>query len=193
MLSVLADLLADKRAPPFFLEWHAPAAATGTAAAEAALSTSSALGVSASAGALGSPVPAGVTAAQLLISIWRGQDQARGLSGPDGLLANRIRPLAGSGSRTKWAVGEAGVAGGYGVLQPSRKAVLQRVAEASSPDLMLDKVRHQHMLALQECEYPGDFALSCTYRCSSSCGNDFPLMHGKMHPWLASALGSDLT
>jgi hypothetical protein len=32
------------------------------------------------------------------------------------------------------------VAGGYGVLQQGRKAVLQRIAEASCPDLLMDKV-----------------------------------------------------
>jgi hypothetical protein len=37
-------------------------------------------------------------------------------------------------------VGEAGVAGGYGVLQAGRKAVLVRIAEASCPDLLMDKV-----------------------------------------------------
>jgi hypothetical protein len=37
-------------------------------------------------------------------------------------------------------VGDAGVAGGYGVLQPGRKAVLQRIADASCPDLLMDKV-----------------------------------------------------
>jgi hypothetical protein len=92
------------------------------------------------AGSLGAPQPARINAAQLLISIWREQDAARGLTGADGLLVNINRPLAGSGARSSWAVGEAGVAGGYGVLQPGRKAVLQRIAEASCPDLLMDKV-----------------------------------------------------
>jgi hypothetical protein len=138
VLSVLADLLADKRSHPFFLEWHAPATSSSPAALAAPeqLSTIS----TGLAGSLGAPQPRRVTAAQLLIGIWREQDEARGLSGPDGLLANPSRPLAGSGARTKWAVGDVGVAGGYGVLQSGRKAVLQRIAEASCPDLLMDKV-----------------------------------------------------
>jgi hypothetical protein len=138
VLSVLADLLVDKRSHPFFLEWHAPASSGPAAAAEqpsASLTSSTGL-----AGSLGAPQPRKITAAQLLIGMWREQDQARGLSGPHGLLANPSRPLAGSGARTKWAVGDAGVAGGYGVLQPGRKAVLTRIAEASCPDLLMDKV-----------------------------------------------------
>ncbi|WIA12689.1 hypothetical protein OEZ85_006330 [Tetradesmus obliquus] len=146
-LSVLADLLADKRSHPFFLEWHAPATSSNTAAGPDSTSSTSLLsaarlsaGSAGLAGSLGAPQPPKVNAAQLLIGIWREQDQARGLSGPDGLLANPSRPLAGSGERTKWAVGEVGVAGGYGVLQSGRKAVLQRIAQASCPDLLMDKV-----------------------------------------------------
>lgn len=144
---MLADLLADKRSHPFFLEWHAPATSSNTAAGPDSTSSTSLLsaarlsaGSAGLAGSLGAPQPPKVNAAQLLIGIWREQDQARGLSGPDGLLANPSRPLAGSGERTKWAVGEVGVAGGYGVLQSGRKAVLQRIAQASCPDLLMDKV-----------------------------------------------------
>eukprot|EP00879_Flechtneria_rotunda_P031980 GHRR01035121.1.p2 GENE.GHRR01035121.1~~GHRR01035121.1.p2 ORF type:complete len:126 (+),score=47.96 GHRR01035121.1:279-656(+) len=81
-----------------------------------------------------------IIASQLLIAIWREQDAARGMSGPDGLLANPVRPLAGAGGPSKWDVRDAGVMAGYGLLKEERKALLQRIAGASNPDLLLDKV-----------------------------------------------------
>eukprot|EP00878_Enallax_costatus_P043951 GHUV01052074.1.p1 GENE.GHUV01052074.1~~GHUV01052074.1.p1 ORF type:complete len:649 (+),score=280.21 GHUV01052074.1:426-2372(+) len=133
-LSILADLLADKRSLPFFMEWHSP---SPTAAAPATIGTAVAGSPSSPSRA---PRPAVINAVQLLLSIWREQDQARGLTGPDGVLANPSRPLAGLGERTKWRLSDMGGSGGYGQLEGERKQQIERIQAASSPDLLMDKV-----------------------------------------------------
>lgn len=140
VLSLLADLLTDKRSHPFFLEWHSPTAAQA-AKAGAAIATNS--GSFAPSRALG---PASITAAQLLLSIWREQDQALGLTGPDGVLTNLNRPLAGLGAPSKWCVDGTGTAMGYGQLLGERKRHVDKIHAASTPELMMDKVSAGHNL-----------------------------------------------
>lgn len=76
--------------------------------------------------------------------MWREQDAARGLSGPDGVLLSVSRPLSGSGCRTKWsAADDGGGQGGacYGYLQTASRQQLQAIATACTPDDIMDKVR----------------------------------------------------
>ena len=133
-LSILADLLADKRSLPFFMEWHSP---SRTAATPAAIGTAVTGTPSSPSRA---PRPAVINAVQLLLSIWREQDQARGLTGPDGVLANPSRPLAGLGERTKWRLSDMGGSGGYVHLESERKQQIEKIQAASSTDLLMDKV-----------------------------------------------------
>lgn len=49
------------------------------------------------------------------------EDSLRGITGPDGMLANTARPLAGLGKRTKWLPPE-NVA--YGNMSPAKKETL---------------------------------------------------------------------
>jgi hypothetical protein len=199
LLSLLADLLSDKRSHVFFWEWHAPAAAGGSgwssssssfsiprarppsgngAAAAGALhagladsarpsSTGNARSSRASTeqagswllacaglqgGSIGSVNPAVVTAAQLLISIWRVQDEALGVTGPDGVIANPGRPLVGCsgldpaapGAGRRYGAARASSAGGtvdaYGLMLPGRQQVLERIAAAGSPHSLMEKV-----------------------------------------------------
>jgi hypothetical protein len=202
LLSLLADLLSDKRSHSFFWEWHAPAAAGGWGSSSSSFSIPRARPPSgngagaASAGALHavqSDLTAGVakgsfllssgneqagawllaccgkgsgsalgtsssvTAAQVLISVWRHQDEALGISGPEGMLANPSRPLAGSGggdgssgSRSVQGAARGSSAGGgvssshvdaYGLMLPGRRLVLERMAQANSPQSIMEKVR----------------------------------------------------
>lgn len=113
--------------------------------------------------ALGATSSSSVTAAQVLLSVWRHQDEALGLSGPDGLIANPSRPLSGccggsggSGSNSTIGQGRQGVARGssaggagqpsghvdaYGLMLPGRRLVLERIAQANSPHSLMEKVR----------------------------------------------------
>lgn len=135
-MSLLADLLADKRSHPFFIEWHSPlhtTAATlptiGTAVAGVPNSPSRA------------PRPDVINAVQLLISIWREQDQARGLTGADGVLTNPSRPLAGLGERTKWRLSDMDGSGGYlHQLQGDKKLQNAKIQAATTQDVLMDKV-----------------------------------------------------
>jgi hypothetical protein len=91
-----------------------------------------------------------VTAAQLLVSIWRHQDEALGVTGPEGVIANPGRPLSGSGAENRrTAAARASSAGGgvlsshmdaYGLLLPGREVVLARIAQAGSPHSLMEKV-----------------------------------------------------
>jgi hypothetical protein len=204
LLSLLADLLSDKRSHAFFWEWHAPAAAGGSGWSSSSSSSSFSIprarppsgNGAAAAGALhaglaeslrppstgkgrssrastdqagswllacaglqGSSIssissvnPAVVTAAQLLISIWRVQDEVLGVARPDGVIANPGRPLAGCSG-----VDPAGAAVGrrhgavrasragssvdaYGLMLPGRQQVLERIAAAGSPHSLMEKV-----------------------------------------------------
>lgn len=203
LLSLLADLLSDKRSHSFFWEWHARAAAGGSGWGSSSSSFSiprarppSGSGAGATpAGALHavqSDLTAGVakgsfllssgkeqagawllaccgkgsgsalgtsssvTAAQVLISVWRHQDKALGISGPEGVLANPSRPLAGSGGgdgssgRSVQGAARGSSAGGgvssshvdaYGLMLPGRRLVVERMAQANSPQSIMEKVR----------------------------------------------------
>lgn len=111
-------------------------------------------------GAGGMPQGSGsmVTAAQLLVSIWHHQDEALGVSGPEGVIANPSRPLSGSGadSRRSAAVRASSVGGGgpssqvdaYGLLLPGREVVLARIAQAGSPHSLMEKVGARGLLWL---------------------------------------------
>lgn len=200
LLSLLADLLEDKRSHSFFWEWHAPAAAGGSGwssnsssfsmprarppsgngaaaagalhaaredsslaapplqAAKARLSSTGSEQAGAwllaccgkgAASILGSGSI--VTAAQLLVSIWRHQDEAIVVSGPEGIIANPSRPLSGSagpGGSKKAAAAHVSSAGGasshmdpYGLMLPGRQVVLERIMQAGSPHSLMEKVR----------------------------------------------------
>lgn len=210
LLSLLADLLEDKRSHSFFWEWHAPAAAGGSGWSSNSSSFSiprarppSGNGVAAagalqaaradSAGGRGAlPLQAAkarlsstgseqagawllaccgrgaasilgssavVTAAQLLVSIWRHQDEALGVSGPEGIIANPSRPLSGSGDGSsagrRTAATRASSAGGgptnhvdaYGLMLPGRQVVLERIAQAGSAHSLMEKVGGAEYLA----------------------------------------------
>lgn len=131
MLSILADLLSDKRSHPFFLEWHSPITTTG---ADASASTNTFCPNRASA-------PVRISAAQLLLSIWREQDQALGLTGADGVLINLDRPLAGAGTPSKWSVDGTDAGMGSRQLQVERSHYVDRRKAANVPSVVMNKVR----------------------------------------------------
>ncbi|KXZ56694.1 hypothetical protein GPECTOR_1g625 [Gonium pectorale] len=77
------------------------------------------------------------TAAHLLLTIWMEEDTLRGMTGPDGLLANTARPLVGLDKRTRWLPAEA-VA--YGNMSPEKKEVLTLMLEGVSGEVALAKI-----------------------------------------------------
>lgn len=92
-----------------------------------------------------------ITSAQLLVAIWRQQDEALGVSGPDGTIANPSRPLAGTrGAGSAHAAANPAssvVAGGRAaasdareLLLPERQAVVSRIAQAGTPPSLMLKV-----------------------------------------------------
>ena len=80
---------------------------------------------------------------QLLFSIWREQEAAKGIVDAAGVLASAEEPLAGAGK----ALGKEGglmvmeVAAGYGCLQPERQQLLMRIGGGSTADDVMEKVR----------------------------------------------------
>jgi hypothetical protein len=92
-----------------------------------------------------------VSAAQLLVSVWRQQDEAIGVSGPEGVIANPSRPLSGSvgpGASKKAAAARVSSTGGasshvdpYGLMLPGRQVVSERITQAGSPHSLMEKVR----------------------------------------------------
>eukprot|EP00775_Hariotina_reticulata_P004678 gene4678-4931_t len=172
VLSMLADLLADKRSHRFFLEWYAPVASTDRTSCFAAslagcgpyhLHGCPAVAADLIQSSRSNPV---ISATQLLIAIWREQDAARGISGVDGLLANPAKPLSGTGNRSKWPVLELAGAASYCSLAPDRQQVLRRLNDMSSnPDLIMDKVyaclAQLPASALMSNLHPADSAVLC--------------------------------
>jgi hypothetical protein len=88
---------------------------------------------------------------QLLASIWRQQDDALGITGPDGILANPGRPLSGSGGGSSGGGSSRRPQGGrvtsagphvdaYGLMLPGRQAVLEQITQAGSPHSLMKKV-----------------------------------------------------
>jgi hypothetical protein len=85
------------------------------------------------------------------VSVWRHQDEAIGVSGPEGVIANPSRPLSGCvgpGGSKKTAVARVSSAGGasshvdpYGLMLPGRQVVLERITQAGSPHSLMEKVR----------------------------------------------------
>ncbi|KAF8067169.1 Cfap69 [Scenedesmus sp. PABB004] len=132
VLSVLADLLSDARARPFFADWSCPGPLPPPAGAPCAPSCSPSL--PGPGGASARPGAQPVTATQLLLAVWREQDAARGLSGADGLIANPRRPLAGArgaaapGARPGAALCPAGHGG-------ERRQLLERLGFAPAAGL----------------------------------------------------------
>jgi len=106
-------------------------------------------------GAPSLPSSNSITAAQLLISVWRHQDEALGISGPEGVIANPARPLSGCNGATGGArrpaarsssAGHGSMAthvDAYGLMLPDRQLVLQRIAQAGAPHSLLEKVGHR--------------------------------------------------
>lgn len=103
-------------------------------------------------GAASLPSSNSITAAQLLISVWRKQDEAVGISGPEGVIANPAMPLSGCNGATGGArrpAARSSSAGhgsatthvdAYGLMLPDRQLVLERIAQTGAPHSLLEKV-----------------------------------------------------
>ncbi|KAG2442889.1 hypothetical protein HXX76_002966 [Chlamydomonas incerta] len=99
------------------------------------------------------------TAAHLLLSVWMEEDSLRGITGPDGLLANTARPLAGLGKRTKWLPPE-NVA--YGNMSPAKKETLSIMLDGLPSEIVLAKIYGIFkVLGFDACPYldPADHAV----------------------------------
>ncbi|KAG2443045.1 hypothetical protein HYH02_009460 [Chlamydomonas schloesseri] len=99
------------------------------------------------------------TAAHLLLSVWMEEDALRGITGPDGLLANTARPLAGLGKRAKWLPPE-NVA--YGNMSPAKKETLSIMMDGLPSEIVLAKIYGIFkVLGFDACPYldPADHAV----------------------------------
>jgi hypothetical protein len=155
VLSILADLLSDTRSHPFFHDWYLPAPTFGNTARNLASATvptlpnalgtlASAIGVTPGSPAAAAAAAAGsgkLSAAGLLLGIWREQQLALGMADAKGVLNPSEEPW-GCLLGAQGAVGglEVAVAAGYGYLQPERRQLLDQLAAGYCPAQVLDKV-----------------------------------------------------
>ncbi|GLC35790.1 hypothetical protein PLESTB_000494500 [Pleodorina starrii] len=99
------------------------------------------------------------SAAHLLLSLWMEEDTLRGMSGPDGLLANPANPLAGLEKRTRWLPPE-NVA--YGNMSAAKKEVVTLMMDNLVGEVVLAKIYGIFkILGFDSCSYlePRDHAV----------------------------------
>jgi hypothetical protein len=140
----MSDLLRDRRALPFFMEWRSPRDRAATLpqlllgvwrGALGGRGASDARGVIASAShPLGSTAGPGAAAGGTGTA--RGSDSLGGAAHPLAIASPGDRIANGGGT-----AGAAAATGAYGYLQPQRRQQLERIAVAGEAGALLDKVR----------------------------------------------------